>query len=169
MRGLTVFWILQGSDSVKVGSLVASSDSITELLRPTVEALGLELWGVEHLVRGRSELLRIYIDGAEGVTIDDCERASRQISAVLDVEDPLPGEYTLVVSSPGLDRPLFKFEQCLRFTGEVISLKLRAPLNGRRKFKGVLEKAEAGLLTMTVDREPVEIPFQQVEKANIAF
>jgi len=149
--------------------LVASSDSITELLRPTVEALGLELWGVEHQVRGRSELLRIYIDGADGVTIDDCERASRQISAVLDVEDPLPGEYTLEVSSPGLDRPLFNFEQYSRFVGKVISVKLRAPLNGRRKFKGVLEKVEAGLLTMTVDREPVEIPFQQVEKANIAF
>ena len=113
--------------------------------------------------------MRLYIDGPDGVTIDDCERVSRQVSAVLDVEDPLSGEYTLEVSSPGLDRPLFSMEQYARFVGDVISLRLRAPLNGRRKFKGVLEKAEAGVITMTVDSEQLDIPFQQVEKANIAY
>jgi ribosome maturation factor RimP len=142
---------------------------IVDMLRPTVTALGLELWGIEHLVRGRSSLLRVYIDSENGITIDDCERVSRQISGILDVEDPLPGEYTLEVSSPGLDRPLFEFEQCLLFIGEVINLKLRTPLNGRRKFKGVLEKAEDGVLVLTVDNALHEIPWQQVEKANIAF
>ncbi|ALO47291.1 Ribosome maturation factor RimP [Pseudohongiella spirulinae] len=139
------------------------------MLRPTVQALNLDLWGVEYLTRGRSALLRIYIDGPEGVTIDDCERVSRQVSAVLDVEDPLPGEYTLEVSSPGLDRPLFYFEQFGQFVGEVVNLRLRGPLNGRRKFKGVLEKADAGIISMTVDNEQIEIPYDQVEKANIAF
>jgi len=142
---------------------------IAEMLRPTVTALGLELWGIEHLVRGRSSLLRVYIDSENGITIDDCERVSRQISGILDVEDPLPGEYTLEVSSPGFDRPLFEFEQCLLFIGEVINVKLRTPLNGRRKYKGVLEKAEDGVLVMTVDQALHEIPWQQVEKANIAF
>tara|TARA_R110002072_G_scaffold284396_4_gene448583 strand:- start:50053 stop:50556 length:504 start_codon:yes stop_codon:yes gene_type:complete len=156
---------LQGEN----GTVLASTENIAELLRPTVAALDLELWGVELLVRGRSSLLRLYIDGPDGVTIDDCERVSRQVSAVLDVEDPLSGEYTLEVSSPGLDRPLFSMEQYARFVGDVISLRLRAPLNGRRKFKGVLEKAEAGVITMTVDSEQLDIPFQQVEKANIAY
>ncbi|WP_058023375.1 ribosome maturation factor RimP [Pseudohongiella spirulinae] len=149
--------------------MTTSADNIAEMLRPTVQALNLDLWGVEYLTRGRSALLRIYIDGPEGVTIDDCERVSRQVSAVLDVEDPLPGEYTLEVSSPGLDRPLFYFEQFGQFVGEVVNLRLRGPLNGRRKFKGVLEKADAGIISMTVDNEQIEIPYDQVEKANIAF
>ena len=139
------------------------------MLRPTVQALDLQLWGVEYLTRGRSSLLRLYIDGPEGVTIDDCERVSRQVSAVLDVEDPLPGEYTLEVSSPGLDRPLFYFEQFGQFLGDVVNLRLRGPLNGRRKFKGVLEKADAGIITMIVDNEQIEIPYDQVEKANLEF
>lgn len=149
--------------------MVASVDMISDLLRPTIEALDLELWGVEHIVRGRSSLLRIYIDSPEGITIDDCERASRQVSGVLDVEDPLSGEYTLEVSSPGMDRPLFRFEQYSQFIGDVVSLRLRTPIDGRRKFKGVLEKAEADQIVMTVDGELIEIPFQQIDKANIAF
>jgi ribosome maturation factor RimP len=133
--------------------VVASVDMISDLLRPTVQTLGLELWGIEHLMRGRSSLLRIYIDSDQGITIEDCERVSRQVSGILDVEDPLPGEYTLEVSSPGLDRPLFSFEQYQRFVGEVVNLRLRAPIDGRRKFKGVLEKAEAEQITLIVDGE----------------
>jgi len=149
--------------------VVASVDMISDLLRPTVEALGLELWGIEHLSRGRSSLLRIYIDNQEGITIDDCERVSRQVSGILDVEDPLSGEYTLEVSSPGLDRPLFNFEHYGRFIGEIVNLRLRAPIDGRRKFKGVLEKAETDQITLTVDGELVHIPFLQIEKANIVL
>lgn len=142
---------------------------ISDLLRPTVQTLGLELWGIEHLMRGRSSLLRIYIDSDQGITIEDCERVSRQVSGILDVEDPLPGEYTLEVSSPGLDRPLFSFEQYQRFVGEVVNLRLRAPIDGRRKFKGVLEKAEADQITLTVDGALVNIAFAQIEKANIVL
>ena len=142
---------------------------ISVLLRPTVQTLGLELWGIEHLMRGRSSLLRIYIESDQGITIEDCERVSRQVSGILDVEDPLPGEYTLEVSSPGLDRPLFSFEQYQRFVGEVVNLRLRAPIDGRRKFKGVLEKAEADQITLTVDGALVNIAFAQIEKANIVL
>ncbi|MDO8271353.1 MAG: ribosome maturation factor RimP, partial [Gammaproteobacteria bacterium] len=82
---------------------------VSDLIRPTVTALGLELWGVEHVVQGRFSVLRVYIDkGGDGVTIDDCEKVSRQISGIFDVEDPIAGEYTLEVSSPGMDRPLFE-------------------------------------------------------------
>lgn len=142
---------------------------ISDLLRPTVQTLGLELWGIEHLMRGRSSLLRIYIDSDQGITIEDCERVSRQVSGILDVEDPLPGEYTLEVSSPGLDRPLFSFEHYQRFVGEVVNLRLRAPIHGRRKFKGVLEQAEAEQITLIVDGALVSIPFAQIEKANIVL
>lgn len=142
---------------------------ISDLLRPTVQTLGLELWGIEHLMRGRSSLLRIYIDSDQGITIEDCERVSRQVSGILDVEDPLPGEYTLEVSSPGLDRPLFSFEHYQRFVGEVVNLRLRAPIDGRRKFKGVLEQAEAEQITLIVDGALVSIPFAQIEKANIVL
>jgi ribosome maturation factor RimP len=152
-----------------VDGVVASVDLIADLLRPTVEALGLELWGIEHLSRGRSALLRIYIDSESGITIDDCERVSRQVSGILDVEDPLSGEYTLEVSSPGLDRPLFTIGQFERYIGEVVSLRLRAPIDGRRKFKGVLEKVEADQITLTVDGGMIDIPFPQMEKANIAL
>ena len=148
--------------------MVASIDNISELFRPAVASLGLELWGVEHLVRSHSSLLRIYIDGPDGISIEDCEKVSRQVSAILDVEDPISGEYTLEVSSPGFDRPLFCFEQFGRFLGEVVSLKLRTPLDGRRKFKGKLEKAENGVLSVTVDGNVYDIPYQQVDKANIA-
>lgn len=134
-----------------------------------MQTLGLELWGIEHLMRGRSSLLRIYIDSGQGITIEDCERVSRQVSGILDVEDPLPGEYTLEVSSPGLDRPLFSFEQYQRFVGEVVNLRLRSPIDGRRKFKGVLEKAEADRITLTVDGALVNIAFAQIEKANIVL
>lgn len=134
-----------------------------------MQTLGLELWGIEHLMRGRSSLLRIYIDSDQGITIEDCERVSRQVSGILDVEDPLPGEYTLEVSSPGLDRPLFSSEQYQRFVGEVVNLRLRAPIDGRRKFKGVLEKAEADQITLTVDGALVNIAFAQIEKANIVL
>lgn len=134
-----------------------------------MQTLGLELWGIEHLMRGRSSLLRIYIDSGQGITIEDCERVSRQVSGILDVEDPLPGEYTLEVSSPGLDRPLFSFEQYQRFVGEVVNLRLRSPIDGRRKFKGVLEKAEADRITLTADGALVNIAFAQIEKANIVL
>lgn len=153
----------------KVETVTASLNVIADMLEPTIEALDLELWGIEHVVRGRSSLLRVYIDSEDGVTIDDCERASRQISAVLDVEDPLPGEYTLEVSSPGLDRPLFRIEQYDDFVGDVVSLRLRTPLEGRRKFKGLLESVGEDRIVMTVDNESVEIPFQQIEKANVVL
>lgn len=139
------------------------------MLQPAIEVLGLELWGVEYLTKGRSALLRVYIDSEEGVTIDDCEKASRQISAILDVEDPIAGEYTLEVSSPGLDRPLFAAEHYTAYVGEVINVRLSSPIDGRRKFKGVLNSADPQKIVMTVDNQPVEILFSQIEKANVAY
>lgn len=143
---------------------------IVELIQPTVEALGVELWGVEYLIQGKYSVLRVYIDRQEeGVTIDDCERVSRQVSGILDVEDPIPGEYTLEVSSPGMDRPLFHLEQFARFVGELASVRLRTPVEGRRKFKGVIQSVSEDSVTLLVDGKEYRLPVAAIDKANLVF
>lgn len=143
---------------------------IADLIRPAVHALGVELWGIEHNIQGRYSILRVYIDKAEnGVTIDDCERVSRQISGIFDVEDPIGGEYNLEVSSPGMDRPLFELSQFERYLGHVVSVRLRSPLEGRRKFKGVIQKVEADSVRLLVDDKEVLLPSSAIDKANLVF
>ncbi len=143
---------------------------VSDLIRPTVTALGLELWGVEHVVQGRFSVLRVYIDkGGDGVTIDDCEKVSRQISGIFDVEDPIAGEYTLEVSSPGMDRPLFELAQFERYVGSVVTVRLRAPLEGRRKFKGVIQKVEVDAVRLLVDDKEYVLPASTIDKANLVF
>ena len=110
------------------------SAELRKLLEPAVSALGFELVGVE-FVSGRRGLLRLYIDSEDGVTIDDCQAVSHQVSGLLDVEDPIQGQYSLEVSSPGLDRPLFRAADFERFAGHEVSLRLVAPVEGRRKFR----------------------------------
>ena len=117
-------------------------EQLQALLAPVVEALGYECWGLEFLSQGRHSLLRVYIDKADGILIEDCETVSRQVSGVLDVEDPISGEYTLEVSSPGMDRPLFTLEQFARYVGEQVKIKLRVPFERRRNFQGVLRGVE---------------------------
>lgn len=147
-----------------------SSDRIAELIRPAVTALGVELWGVEHIVQGRHSVLRIFIDREDdGVTIDDCERVSRQISGIFDVEDPIAGEYNLEVSSPGMDRPLFEGEQFARYVGSVVAVRLGSPLDGRRKFKGEILKVDEGAVSIQVDDKEVVLPFSAIDKANLVY
>lgn len=147
-----------------------SETLITDLIRPTVEALEVDLWGVEHLIQGKYSVLRVYIDKAgDGVTIEDCERVSRQISGIFDVEDPIPGEYTLEVSSPGMDRPLFSAEQFAQYIGSEAAVKLRSPLDGRRKFKGVIQKVEADAISLLVDGTEFALPALAIDKANLVF
>lgn len=147
-----------------------SETLIADLIRPTVEALEVDLWGVEHLIQGKYSVLRVFIDKAgEGVTIEDCERVSRQISGIFDVEDPIPGEYTLEVSSPGMDRPLFNIEQFGQYVGSEATVKLRSPLDGRRKFKGVIQKIEAGAVCLLVDGKEFVLPAIAIDKANLVF
>lgn len=147
-----------------------TSTLISELIEPTVQALGLELWGIEHIAQGKYSLLRIYIDKADtGVKIEDCEAVSHQVSALLDVEDPIKGEYTLEVSSPGMDRPLFKPEQFERFAGSEINLRLRKPIDGRRKYKGVIEKVDGETITLRLEEGEQPIEHSNIEKANIVY
>lgn len=142
-------------------------EQLTEMLAPAVEAVGFELWGLDFFQQGRHSVLRLYIDGPEGVGVDDCAVVSHQVSGVLDVEDPITGEYTLEVSSPGWDRPLFTLAHFARFTGSTASVRLASPLNGRRKFKGVVQKVTDAEVELLVDGAAVLIPFAAIDKANI--
>jgi len=142
---------------------------ITELIDTTIQALGLDLWGVELLQQGKYSLLRIYIEREEGVTIEDCEKVSRQVSALMDVEDPIAGEYTLEVSSPGMDRPLFCIEHYSQYVGIEVDLKLRRPLEGRRKFKGQIMKVSGDVVGLLVEGSEYDLEFSDIEKASIVF
>ena len=108
------------------------------LLTPVIEDLGYELWACEMISQGKYSLLRIYIDKPEGINIDDCERVSHEVSVLLDVQAPITSQYTLEVSSPGLDRPLFKKAHFQRFVGSEIYVQVRQPIERRRKFSGEL-------------------------------
>ncbi len=133
-----------------------------------VEALGCELWGLELQTGGKTKLLRIYIDRAEdGIGVDDCERVSRQASAVLDVEEAINGEYILEVSSPGMDRPLYELSQYEQYIGEDISLRLRFPYEGRRNFKGRLTGIDDDEIVLVVTDHEFLFPVEGIEKANV--
>ena len=146
-----------------------SESAITELIEPTVLAMGLQLWGIDLSQRGKYSILRIYIEREEGVTITDCEKVSRQVSAILDMEDPIAGEYTLEVSSPGLDRPLFTSEQFGRFIGSDVKVRLLHPVDGRRKLNGSIENVSGDEIVLSVDGEGFRLQHTDIEKANVVF
>ena len=143
------------------------TEMIKEMLEPAVNAVGMELWGVEFLSQGRHSILRVYIDSDNSVTIDNCEAASHQVSGVLDVEDPISGEYNLEVSSPGMDRPLFTFDQFSRYVGELIKVRLQMAVDGMRNFTGKLVQAENDSLTFEVESQQLTVSINQIDKANL--
>ena len=142
-------------------------DALTKMVEPAVAAVGCELWGIEYISQGKHSLLRIYIDSENGVNVDDCAAVSRQVSAVLDVEDPIAGAYNLEVSSPGMDRPLFKLEQFGAYMEEEIAVKLTSAVDNRRKFKGLLTAVDDDKLTFEVEGQSLEVPYSLVDKANV--
>ncbi len=144
------------------------AEEISALLAPTVSALGLELLGVEFAPTGNSAMLRLYIDAPErGVGIEDCEKVSREVSAVLDIEDPIASEYTLEVSSPGIDRPLFTPAQFARFTGEQAKLTLRLPVDGRRRFIARITGVEGDTLLLAHEAGDMRVAHANIEKARL--
>ncbi|MCH0749210.1 ribosome maturation factor RimP [Pseudomonas aeruginosa] len=142
-------------------------EQLQALLAPVVEALGYECWGVEFISQGRHSVLRVYIDRPEGILIDDCEAVSRQVSGILDVDDPISGEYTLEVSSPGMDRPLFTLEQFAKHAGEQVKIRLRSPYEGRRNYQGILRGVEEQDVVVLVDDHEYLLPIDSIDKANI--
>ena len=140
---------------------------LTELLRPAVDETGKTLLGIEYISAGNNSILRLFIDHDNGIDVDDCAEVSRQVGAILDVEDPISSEYSLEVSSPGVDRPLFEIKHFETVIGETVNIKLSIPLNGRRKFKGQLVAIDNNNLIIEVDSIDYELPLGNVDKANL--
>ena len=141
--------------------------NLQEMLQDAVEDLGCELWGIECQRAGRFMTVRLFIDKEGGVTVDDCADVSRQVSAILDVEDPIADKYNLEVSSPGLDRPLFTLLQFERYLGQDIAVHLRIPMMERRKWQGKLERIENDMVTLIVDGQEQVLVFGNIQKANV--
>lgn len=141
--------------------------NLQEMLQGAVEDLGCELWGIECQRAGRFMTVRLFIDKEGGVTVDDCADVSRQVSAILDVEDPIADKYNLEVSSPGLDRPLFTLSQFERYIGQDIAVHLRIPVMERRKWQGKLDRIENDMVILIVDGQEQVLVFGNIQKANV--
>jgi ribosome maturation factor RimP len=141
--------------------------ALDNLVKNTVEGLGFILWGFEYRPHGESALLRIFIEKAEGISVDDCALVSRQIGAVLDVEDTIPVAYILEVSSPGMDRVLFTEDQYQDYIGDKIKIRTRTQINDRRNFKGLLVSANNSVVTVKVDNEEFAIPYESIDRARL--
>lgn len=147
---------------------MAVQDELKALLKPTIESMGFEFIGLEYLSNPKNRLVRIYIDrGSDGVSVEHCADVSREVSALLDVEDPLSGQYSLEVSSPGVERPLFEPEQYAAFEGEQAVLQLYAPIEGRRKLVGTLKGADQDAVDIDVDGTVMQVPLDAIRRAHL--
>jgi len=142
-------------------------EHLLKLIEPVVEGLGFECVGVEYSSHPKNGFLRIYIDSANGVLVEDCTSVSHQVSGVLDVEDPIVGEYKLEVSSPGMDRPIFKVKQFERLIGQTVKVHLFKPVEGRRNITGVIEKVEGDDIYLQQDEQVYKVAFQAMSKARL--
>lgn len=148
--------------------MARASLKLEKIIAPVVTALGCEFVGCEQVAQGTQIILRIYIDEPGGITLDHIERVSRQVAAVLDVEDPISGRYNLEVSSPGMDRPLFTLDHYQRFIDHQVKIRLRTPIDGRRNFKGLLKQVENEKITLQIsDQASIELALNDIDKANL--
>lgn len=144
-----------------------TGDELQKLIEPTIERLGYELTDLEVRLSGQGGLLRLTIDKPDGIDLDDCEKVSHAVSALLDVEDPVPGNYSLEVSSPGLDRKLTKVEHFQRFEGETLKVTMRFPIEGRRRFRGTLVSSDDENIVVEVDGESHSLPLTMIDTARL--
>ncbi len=143
-------------------------NDIWKIIEPVVEGLGYEVVDIDYRPHPTDGLLRIYIDGPNGIVLDDCTTVSHQVSSVLDVEDPIPGQFNLEVSSPGLDRPLRKIADFERFTGSTVKIKLTVPtIEGQRNFTGKLKGIENDEVILVMDGETHYLALDTIDKARI--
>ena len=161
--------------------LSAKVEELTNIIAPAVAACDVALWGVEFVPQGRRSLLRIYIESLpeeqaqnKQVTIENCAAVNHQVSGILEVHDPIAGEYILEVSSPGFDREFFSEEQMLNYIGQTVSLRLIQAIGEgdkkRRKVTGTLDSMGTDSLKLTTtDDEQFEIAFSNIDKANLIF
>ncbi|MDD5462654.1 MAG: ribosome maturation factor RimP [Methylococcales bacterium] len=142
-------------------------EHLVNLIEPIVEGLGYECVGIDYNPHPKHGCLRIYIDSENGILVEDCSKVSHQISGVLDVEDPIQGNYQLEISSPGADRPFFKISQFEKFIGSVVMVNLFKAINGRRKVTGLIKKVEDDIITLQEDDQVFEVPFDAMSKARL--
>ncbi|KGY13718.1 ribosome maturation protein RimP [Vibrio tubiashii] len=140
---------------------------LTEMLEAPVAASGYELVGLEFIRAGEHSTLRIFIDHENGINVEDCAEVSRQVSAVMDVEDPITVAYNLEVSSPGLERPLFKAAHYEQFIGHEVSIVLKMAVGNRRKWKGVIHSVDGETISVTVEGNQEEFALSNISKANL--
>ncbi len=141
---------------------------LTQMFEPVIESMGYELVGVEFNAGGGHGTLRVYIDREAGVNIDDCAAISHQVSGILDVEEPIKQAYDLEISSPGIDRPLFKLADFERFSGNTAKIRLAVALQGRKNFKGRLQGVvDSKLVAIEVDGERFDLPYADIARANL--
>ena len=145
------------------------SDKVVSLINPSINDLGYELVGVEYVASGKHSILRLYIDSEEGIGVDDCEIVSRQVSAIMDVEDPISGQYNLEVSSPGIERPLFNIAHYQRFLGHDVRLRTYRQIDGRRNFTGCIGSVgtTSNTIELVTELGPVTVDVGLIEKANL--
>ena len=166
------------------------TQALLELITPAVQACNVELWGLEFTPQGKRSLLRIFIDKPDaeqqpavisedgevdlgrGVGVQDCVRVTQQVGAMLDVHDPISGEYALEVSSPGWDRPFFRLEQMQAYIGQTVALRLISAVDNRRKFQAklVAVDVENEMIQVEVENQQVlEIDSHNIDKANLIY
>ncbi len=143
-------------------------DTLSALLQPVVEGLGYVLWELEYSPGRGNGLLRLYIDAAAGISVEDCERVSRAVSEVLDAADPIPGHYTLEVSSPGMERPLRTAAQFAPYVGAAVFVEMSEAVDGRRRFLGALVAAGSDAIEVEVDGHRHTLPLARIRKAHLA-
>ncbi len=140
---------------------------LESMIEPVVSGLGYEFVGLEYMPQGKHSILRIFIDSENGITLDDCSAVSRQVSAVLDVEDPISGEYNLEVSSPGVDRPLFTLDHFRKFEGHRCVVRMKVPIDGQRKFTGIIRAVEDQHIVLAMADKEVNLSFDLLDKASL--
>ncbi len=144
-----------------------TGDELAKLLEPAVERLGYELSDLEVKLGGKNGFVKVFIDKPDGIALADCEIVSSAVSALLDVEEPLPGHYNLEVSSPGTDRKLTKIKHFQRFTGEIVKVQMRFPIEGRRRFRGKLVSTDDENIVVDVDGESHTLPMATIDTARL--
>jgi ribosome maturation factor RimP len=159
MNGLCAHFLFKRSGTL--------DDRLKLMIEPVVNGLGCELWGIEFAAQGNQSTLKIFIDSPDGIRIEDCERVSRQVSGLLDVEEPLKGKYMLEVSSPGMDRHLYTLAQFREYLGAQVKIRLRTAFEGRRNFTGILAAVEDGDVVLRVDEHEYLLPFDTIDRTSI--
>lgn len=146
---------------------MSQEEALRALIDPVVNSFDCELWGIDYVPMKQGALLRIFIDKSDGVSIDDCSNVSRQVGALLDVEDTIKVNYTLEVSSTGIDKPLMNVSHYERYIGESIKVRLKWPIEERRNFTGVISSVENEVIDIDVDGQAFSIPFDAIGRGRL--